>query len=62
MVRIIGGINASTVNLHHNKFTIFPKLLFEKESPMQTLNLSANGMTTIPKGALEGKDVFGVSH
>ena len=49
------GINASTVNLHHNKFTIFPKLLFEKESPMQTLNLSANGMTTIPKGALKGK-------
>ena len=49
------GINASTVNLHHNKFTVFPKLLFEKESPMQTLNLSANGMTTIPKGALKGK-------
>ena len=49
------GINASTVNLHHNKFTEFPKLLFEKESPMQTLNLSANGMTTIPKGALKGK-------
>lgn len=49
------GINASTVNLHHNKFKVFPKLLFEKESPMQTLNLSANGMTTIPKGALKGK-------
>ena len=49
------GINASTVNMHHNKFTEFPKLLFEKESPMQTLNLSANGMTTIPKGALKGK-------
>lgn len=49
------GINASTVNLHNNKFEVFPKLLFEKESPIQSLNLSANGMKTIPKGALKGK-------
>lgn len=51
------GINAGSINLSNNCLEEFPAILAKKESPMQMLMLSGNGMKTIPKGALSGKMV-----
>jgi Leucine-rich repeat (LRR) protein len=52
------GINSASVNLSNNRLETFPSVLFHKNSPMNTLMLSGNGMKEIPKDALEGKNSF----
>lgn len=46
------GINASTISLAFNKLKKFPGVLFEKNAPITSLNLSGNGMTEFPDGSL----------
>jgi hypothetical protein len=50
------GINAADLNISNNKFERFPYQLFKSGSPINTLNVSGNGMTTIKKGDLQGKN------
>lgn len=50
------GINASTVNLANNEFEIFPKEIFEAESPIMTLNLAGNKIKEIKEGDIVGKE------
>ena len=50
------GINASTVTLSYNKIEKFPSELFTTGSPITTIDLSGNQMTTIPKGSIKGKN------
>lgn len=50
------GINASTVNLANNQIGKFPTELFASGSPMTTLNLSNNRMTSIPENSLKPKE------
>lgn len=52
------GINVSQLNLSNNRFEEFPGLLFKKDSPLNYLVLSGNGMKHIPDGALEGKCAY----
>lgn len=52
------GLNVQQVNLSHNKFTVFPGILFKKNSPIVYLVLSGNGMTEIPEGSLKGDNSF----
>ena len=52
------GINASTVSLANNKLTKFPSELISAGSPIITLDLSANQMTSIPKGSIRGKYAY----
>lgn len=49
------GINVSQLNLSNNRFEEFPSILFKKESPLNYLILSGNGMKSIPHGSLEGR-------
>ena len=48
------GINTGTLNLADNKLSELPKRLIGSGSKIETLMLSANGMTTIEAGALIG--------
>lgn len=50
------GINASTVTLSYNKITKFPTELFASGSPISTIDLSNNLMTSIPENSLKPKD------
>lgn len=52
------GINASTVSLANNKFAKFPSELISAGSPIITLDLSGNQMTSIPKGSIRGKYAY----
>ena len=52
------GINASTVSLANNKLAKFPSELISAGSPIITLDLSANQMTSIPKGSIRGKYAY----
>ena len=52
------GINASTVSLANNKLTKFPSELISAGSPIITLDLSGNRMTSIPKGSIRGKYAY----
>ena len=49
------GINAVTVSLSYNRLDTMPAVLFKTGSPMTTLVLSGNGMTSIPEGSMTGK-------
>lgn len=50
------GINAGTVSLAYNEIEKFPKELFVSESPISTIDLSNNKMTSIPENSLKPKD------
>ncbi len=50
------GINANTVSLANNRISKFPSELISAGSPITTLDLSSNQMTTIPKGSIRGKN------
>lgn len=50
------GINAGSINLANNKISKFPTELFASGSPISTLNLSNNEMTSIPKNSLKPKE------
>lgn len=50
------GINASTVTLSYNKIKKFPTELFESGSPISTIDLSNNLMTSIPENSLKPKN------
>lgn len=52
------GINASTVSLANNKLAKFPSELISAGSPIITLDLSSNQMTSIPKGSIRGKYAY----
>ena len=52
------GINASTVSLANNKLAKFPSELISAGSPIITLDLSGNQMTSIPKGSILGKYAY----
>ena len=52
------GINASTVSLANNKLAKFPSELISAGSPIITLDLSGNQMTSIPKGSIRGKYAY----
>lgn len=52
------GINASTVSLANNKLAKFPSELISAGSPIITLDLSGNRMTSIPKGSIRGKYAY----
>ena len=54
----MGGINTSDLSLAGNNLTEFPKCLFEKNSPLTVLNLSANKIKTFKKGDLDGKKTY----
>lgn len=49
------GINASTVTLSYNKIKKFPTELFASGSPISTIDLSNNLMTSIPETRLNRK-------
>lgn len=48
------GVNTETLNLANNRFETLPKVIIGSGSRINTLMLSANGMRTIEKGALQG--------
>lgn len=50
------GINAGSINLANNKISKFPTELFASGSPITTLNLSNNEMTSIPENSLKPKE------
>lgn len=50
------GINAGSINLANNKISKFPTELFASGSPISTLNLSNNEMTSIPENSLKPKE------
>lgn len=50
------GINASTVTLSYNKIKRFPTELFASGSPISTIDLSNNLMTSIPENSLKPKN------
>lgn len=50
------GINASTVTLSYNKIKKFPTELFAAGSPISTIDLSNNEMTSIPENSLKPKE------
>ncbi len=52
------GINASSVTLAHNKLSKFPSEIIAAGSPITTLDLSGNQMTSIPKGSIKGKNAY----
>lgn len=52
------GINASTVSLANNKLAKFPSELISAGSPIITLDLSGNQMTSILKGSIRGKYAY----
>ena len=52
------GINTTNLSLAGNNLTKFPKCLFEHNSPLTVLNLSANQIDTFIKGDLTGKNTY----
>ena len=50
------GINASTVTLSYNKIKKFPTELFASGSPISTIDLINNLMTSIPENSLKPKN------
>ena len=50
------GINASTVTLSYNKIKKFPTEVFASGSPISTIDLSNNLMTSIPENSLKPKN------
>ena len=50
------GINASTVTLSYNKIKKLPTELFASGSPISTIDLSNNLMTSIPENSLKPKN------
>jgi Leucine-rich repeat (LRR) protein len=50
------GINASTVSLSNNQISKFPTELFATGSPIGTIDLSGNMMTSIPENSLKPKN------
>lgn len=52
------GINTSNLDLSYNHLTEFPGTLIKKGSPLTVLIMSGNGMTTIKKGDLVGKNSY----
>lgn len=52
------GVNATQINLSKNRLETFPAILFKKNSPINYLIASGNGMKEFPKGSLEGKNTF----
>lgn len=50
------GFNASTVTLSYNKIKKFPTELFASGSPISTIDLSNNLMTSIPENSLKPKN------
>ena len=50
------GINASTVSLSYNQISKFPTELFATGSPIGTIILSGNEMTSIPENSLKPKN------
>ncbi len=50
------SINASIVTLSYNKITKFPTELFASGSPISTIDLSNNLMTSIPENSLKPKE------
>lgn len=50
------GINSSTVTLSYNQIGKFPTELFATGSPISTIDLSNNKMTSIPENSLKPKD------
>ena len=52
------GINAYTVSLAYNKLKNFPKALFKSGSPIKTLDLSANELTEVKEGEMQGSNAY----
>ena len=52
------GVNATQLNLSKNRLETFPAILIKKNSPLNYLVLSGNGMTEIPKGSFDGDNAF----
>ena len=54
------GINASTITLSYNQIEKFPTELFASGSPISTIDLSNNKMTSIPEYSLinQGHEFF----
>ena len=52
------GVNIHQVNLAGNRLKTFPGVLFKKNSPINYLVLSGNGMETIPEGSLKGDNAY----
>lgn len=52
------GINANELSLAGNKLKKFPKQLFNTNSPMTILNLSANQISEFNKGDLKGEKTY----
>lgn len=52
------GVNATQLNLSNNRLETFPAILIKKNSPLNYLVLSGNGMTEIPKGSFDGDNAF----
>ena len=52
------GINTGQLNLSNNCLEEFPRILFQKESPLYYLILSGNGMKRIPNGSIKGKYAY----
>ena len=50
------GINASTITLSYNQIEKFPTELFTSGSPISTIDLSNNKMTSIPEYSLKPKE------
>lgn len=50
------GINAGTITLSYNRITKFPTELFASGSPISTIDLSNNEMTSIPENSLKPKE------
>lgn len=50
------GINASTITLSYNQIEKFPTELFASGSPISTIDLSNNKMTSIPECSLKPKE------
>ena len=50
------GINASTITLSYNQIEKFPTELFASGSPISTIDLSNNKMTSIPEYSLKPKE------
>lgn len=52
------GINTTNLSLAGNNLKEFPYVLFENNSPLTVLNLSANQIDTFKKGDLTGKNTY----
>lgn len=55
------GINASEVNLAYNKLTAFPSVIFKTNSPVSTLGLAGNQISSFTNKDVEGSKLYYLS-